>query len=689
MSFIFATFWFIIIFILLPWFIDFELEGASTSPSYCDCCLCWAPICAADAGVAKKRHLPPEQVVISSSWWAIENVMFGGVLKVCRLKVPPSTAALALPNATPLRPLLSANRAPAASKEIARINMFKQVVPSMIATSSLIVAVEGASTATGSSSSSSSRGAKRPPHCLLCGDTTAMHWTDATLTVAELSISLQHCGDCDIPSMHMLSAHTGSSGSVSKLGSSSNNNSSSSRPSSSASAAVLAASSATTGGLNKGKRSHFSHISEASSLASAADANATKDKRPRIPPTAPIPKDVSKSTAAAVAAKTSAVSTSATSRGTVSSSSGNAGVSGGQRSSREREAPHTASAGSYYDAEQDSYSRGGDADVDSRISIPGGSCSGIAENQGDADDAVEMVEIVESENSLKQEVERLRWENKRLRIDTDLTMRKADRRFELEMVARRFWKGEKTVLENQVAAMQCNEQRWKAEKEKLTRLHSLLQSVLTSAGNALQPFTESGAPSSSSSSASSSTSVANNHHAIATADAGNSSSSSSSSFAGSARGDGAVDAVDLTVPSPTRAQDATRNATVGTAKSFASPATKLMKQLSEASRVHGNNPDGSSRGTSTSTGSGGERGGSSGPQHRQQLVGIKPFFCIVCFDHTARVAIQPCGHICFCTAHAAEMEIRYTQQHHPPKCPLCQGKVESFLSLQGIENLDA
>mmetsp|Transcript_7712 Transcript_7712/g.13040 ORF Transcript_7712/g.13040 Transcript_7712/m.13040 type:complete len:145 (-) Transcript_7712:17-451(-) len=67
--------------------------------------------------------------------------------------------------------------------------------------------------------------------------------------------------------------------------------------------------------------------------------------------------------------------------------------------------------------------------------------------------------------------------------------------------------------------------------------------------------------------------------------------------------------------------------------------------------------------------------------------GIKAFFCIVCQDHTAQVAIQPCGHICLCEAHSEEMRRQSILQQKPLKCPLCQVDVFSYLTLQGIETL--
>jgi hypothetical protein len=220
---------------------------------------------------------------------------------------------------------------------------------------------------------------------------------------------------------------------------------------------------------------------------------------------------------------------------------------------------------------------------------------------------------------LRQELDRVKAENRRLRIDTDLTMRKADRRFELEMVARRYWKREKTELEEVIANQQKDQQRWVAEKEKLKRLHGLLQNVMYAASSTLE---------------------------------------SSLDF------------------EPDN-QVASRGAGAGAGAGLQSPAAQLRSELTAVGK-------GETTATFASKGSAGSSntsgGGSSSTNNGRRI----PFFCIVCLDHTARVAIQPCGHICFCVAHAEEMQQR-VHDHHYSKCPLCQAKITNFLTLQGID----
>lgn len=59
--------------------------------------------------------------------------------------------------------------------------------------------------------------------------------------------------------------------------------------------------------------------------------------------------------------------------------------------------------------------------------------------------------------------------------------------------------------------------------------------------------------------------------------------------------------------------------------------------------------------------------------------GLGPF-CVACQSHCADTALLPCGHVCLCSNHAAEM--RANQQLSV--CPVCKSAVADLLLLQGM-----
>ena len=224
---------------------------------------------------------------------------------------------------------------------------------------------------------------------------------------------------------------------------------------------------------------------------------------------------------------------------------------------------------------------------------------------------------------LRQELDRIRVENRRLKDDTDLTMRKADRRFEMEMAARRYWKQEKNKLEGAIAQLQKQAQYLAAERDKIKRVHTLLQNVLETASESLQ-YTD--------------------------------------------------DVMDATLQGR-----AARTAIPVDSESLQSPAARLQSDLAEVAQA------GASSNKARNSSGESRRSRADGTSSAEANFGRKPFFCIICMDHTARVAIQPCGHICFCPEHAQEVD-RRRHDHNHSKCPLCQAKITSFLTLQGIDN---
>ena len=49
----------------------------------------------------------------------------------------------------------------------------------------------------------------------------------------------------------------------------------------------------------------------------------------------------------------------------------------------------------------------------------------------------------------------------------------------------------------------------------------------------------------------------------------------------------------------------------------------------------------------------------------------KPAECVVCFEHAARVACVPCGHMCLCVLDAPRVD----------KCPICRARIAHRLTV--------
>jgi len=197
-------------------------------------------------------------------------------------------------------------------------------------------------------------------------------------------------------------------------------------------------------------------------------------------------------------------------------------------------------------------------------------------------------------NKLMVEVDKLKAENVQLRSEIEITMRKADRRFEQELVTRRAWNRDRESLEARIEELQRCNMLLTAELDSRNRLQETLRVMLRAVSDALPMF----------------------------------------------RGGVSLDAQ----------RDATQ-----------SPASHFASRWREADCFRGTQ-------SSSSDCSSGE------------VNAMKPFFCVVCLEATASVALHPCGHVCYCSTHAQEIK-----QRNQLRCPLCQAMVTSFLAIQGID----
>lgn len=82
-------------------------------------------------------------------------------------------------------------------------------------------------------------------------------------------------------------------------------------------------------------------------------------------------------------------------------------------------------------------------------------------------------------NKLIVELDKLQAENAQLRGEIEITMRKADRRFELELVSRRAWNREKEVLEARIEELQRSHMALTAELASRNRLQEALREMLS------------------------------------------------------------------------------------------------------------------------------------------------------------------------------------------------------------------
>ena len=124
----------------------------------------------------QQRHLAPENVLISIASWLIENPMLGGVLRVCRLKLPSA--------AVPSAGTGSGGGPQAVTVAVARsAAQLRHVVPLLIATSALGLDDEGAASSTKSSSTRglNTGGGRSSCDCSLCGYSDEKHWADEDL----------------------------------------------------------------------------------------------------------------------------------------------------------------------------------------------------------------------------------------------------------------------------------------------------------------------------------------------------------------------------------------------------------------------------------------------------------------------------------------------------------------------------
>jgi hypothetical protein len=514
------------------------------------------------------HHLSPENVLISISWWRVENPLLAGVLKVSRLKLPGGCAGAA--------GALSPN------------DPFQQVIPAGIATSALVVEQKA--------SSSSSNGRRRESAvkfdtcCALCSDATVKHWADDALTEDERSLRL----DQAVPARTTEPSQA--------------------QPSISSVPAARGAEKDRRPPVGKKKEVVRKEPEVQATSASAANKEVARGKRQKVAHFSPdmtLPRWDNRADSDYFLASDSDVPLSQ------ETSRVGAPLAPAVSSATCENARTGASRADPVEVDLD-----GDAEADDGSNMGRNHSAESLDEEEFVPGNLEPTTTLRTEvttgsmnvRELRQELERVKAENRRLRIDTDLTMRKADRRFELEMVARRYWKREKTELEEVISNQQKDQQRWVAEKEKLKRLHGLLQNVMYAASATLE---------------------------------------SSLEFE----------------------QDVlTSSHAAGAVVQSQSPAAQLRTELTAVG-----NGEATATFASRST-SGPSNGGGGGSNHGRRM----PFFCIVCLDHTARVAIQPCGHICFCVAHAEEMQQR-GHDHHYSKCPLCQAKITNFLTLQGID----
>ena len=87
-------------------------------------------------------------------------------------------------------------------------------------------------------------------------------------------------------------------------------------------------------------------------------------------------------------------------------------------------------------------------------------------------------------NKLILELDKLQAENAQLRGEIEITMRKADRRFELELVSRRAWNREREALEARIEELQSSHMLLTAELASRTRLQEALREMLSTARDA-------------------------------------------------------------------------------------------------------------------------------------------------------------------------------------------------------------
>lgn len=544
-------------------------------------CLCG--VHAERIAVLAQQHRRPENVLLCFSWWLIENPSQAGALKVCRLKLPSARSSSAL-----VRPH----------------GAFEHIVPSTIAVSALVSDPRAATT--GGRAGASGR------CCALCGDTTAVHWPEDALSAEEMSLVMATEAGKASSSAGAAPARADHGSKVADKRPPPGKRRETRRDSDSV------ASSVPPRPAPKEKRQKVAHPpKEAERRHSGSDAGdahhghlTSEDDYFTYDSDTQLTREASRTEPPDCwdATKGDQCQDKERDRDSICSrDDGDAGETGDMDDSSQLELSQPAVV------QDDDASlpprkptsragreraTGSSADAGSG-SVPGTSGGG----GGNWSQAVQQ---------LRQELERVRMENKRLRDDTDLTMRKADRRFELEMEARRYWKREKTELEGVISGLRKDQQRWVEEREKLRRLHGVLQTVFYASSGALDSCLE-GLPGSGESS------------------------------------------------------------TVLTQQG--SPATRLRTDLSAV----GNGEATTSLVSHSSSNIGGSSSSSNG-------TGVKrvQFFCIVCLEHTARVAIEPCGHICFCVVHAEEMLLRQ-HDHHYTKCPLCQTKIGGFLTLQGVD----
>ena len=538
--------------------------------------------------------------------------MLAGVLKVSRLKIPVTAVGSNSRHAIP------------ALGEIS-----EHLIPTAISTSTIVLAAaavadKASSSTTGGRRSSSSAVSRSNTCCALCGDTTTKHWTDEDISETEKSLCAEHgtwlplCSPSSgAPPRASDTTHRSSGHEKEKKTHISVKKRELRRESSESTTSVRPP--------TRDKRQKTTHSSTpdsntAGSGLSHNDNRSEGDSFVSYDSDAGLSEDASRSSLPASAAASQSTATSI--RADRTSPNQPLGHSSPMHSASEddsdnqpvRRNRHTNTTAGVVTA----------AAEDNRID------DGIAAAAGTADMNVK---------ELRQELERVRAENRRLRIDTDLTMRKADRRFELEMVARRYWKKEKTDLEAVIAVLQKDLQRWNAEKDKMRRLHSVLQSVLCTTSAALDSSLEEPADISSVNRQriQNSTSIVSHN------------TSTSSTTAGTA----------ILSPSSHLRNELTAVGKGEKTVTFASRDTSSSSSTNTGQLVVSNNGNNCRR----------------------------SFFCIVCLEHTAKVAIQPCGHIVLCVAHAEEMQQRACNgDHHYSKCPVCQVKVVNFLTLQGIEN---
>lgn len=500
------------------------------------------------------HHLPAENVLVSIGWWLVENPMLGGVLRVCRLKLPSAA---------------STSTTSAANSGARSTAQFQHVAPLPITTAALILD-EKEPTAT-SSRRAEQKKATESCNCALCGFASVKHWSDEDLTETEKALFI------------------GLSSTSTPIDSQSNH-----------------ASSRQTETITK--------TAEKRERPPPKKKEARRDSDPNLAESVEKKQKLSHQSQQRVSSQSSATPEEPHSRDTSFTAS--------SPTEGEGEDEHAASG-----SESDLVDISNETEGDHRAS-PAHERPPVSKKSSrpPAHPSTASAEP-NTAKELRQELDRLRVENRRLKDDTDLTMRKADRRFEMEMAARRLWKQQKNQLEGVISQLQKDQQRFAAEREKVKRVHGLLQSVLETASDTLQ-YT-----------------------------------------------DDATDAA---------AQGRARRSAIPIDAELQSPASKFQSDLAEVAQAHGSAAFAGAAGSS-SRGRNAKSWSKRAEDGAQQAnFARKPFFCIVCLEHTARVAIQPCGHICFCPDHAQEME-RRGHDHNSTKCPLCQAKIESFLTIQGID----